>query len=181
VLETVGCGAGAELVDGAGAGAELGGASVGDADEPREPDPPEGPDERVPRPGLEAPGDPEPREEDVAGWPGCAVGCAPGAAVRLILWCRWPGVAVDVPAGDADADGSVLEAVVAWLAVWTGAARANRVAKPTAATALSCVARQVRRERSRSPAARAAPGGSSGNSCLSRMNRDRSSTQVKGP
>jgi hypothetical protein len=40
VLEGVGFGAGAELVDGAGAGAELGGASVGEGEELCEPDPP---------------------------------------------------------------------------------------------------------------------------------------------
>ena len=45
---------------------------------------------------------------------------------------------------------------MAWSAVWAGAVRANRVAKPTAVTALSCVARQVRRERRRSPAERVA-------------------------
>jgi hypothetical protein len=55
----------------------------------------------------------------------------------------------------------VLEAAVDWLVVWAGAVRANKVAKPTAVTALSCVARQVRRDRRRSPAERAVPGCSS--------------------
>jgi len=59
----------------------------------------------------------------------------------------------------------VLGAVVVWSAVWTGAVRANRVAKPTAVTALSWVARQVRRDRRRSPAERAEPVGSCDVSC----------------
>jgi hypothetical protein len=63
-------------------------------------------------------------------------------------------------------EGCVPEAAADWSTVWVGAVRANKVAKPTAVTALSCVARQVRRERRRSPAERAAPGGSSGVSYL---------------
>ena len=53
------------------------------------------------------------------------------------------------------------DAAADWSAVWAGAVRANSVAKPTAATALSSVARQVRRERRRNPAERAAAGGGS--------------------
>jgi hypothetical protein len=94
----------------------------------------------------------------VAAWPACAVGCTLGVAVRAFLWCRWPAEAVGVPAGDPEADGPVLWAVLTWLTVWVGAMRANRVAKPTAATALSCVARQVSLDRRRSPMARASPG-----------------------
>ena len=88
MLETVvGRGAG---VDWTGAGAELGGASVGDGDEPPEPDPPDeldepdeldlglGPDE------LAEPG----ALEDVAGWSGCALGRTPAAVRRAVLWCR---------------------------------------------------------------------------------------------
>jgi hypothetical protein len=76
VLDTVGFGAGAELVDGAGAGAELGGASVGDGDELREPDPPPEPDELE---ELEGPGEREPLPDGLAAWPARAVGCTPRA------------------------------------------------------------------------------------------------------
>ena len=160
MLDTVGFGAGAELVDGAGAGAELGGASVGDGDELRDPPPPDEPelDELV---GL---GERDPLPDGLADWPARTVGRTPDAPDRRFLPCwlaAWLGVPAE--AGDeADADGSV---PVTALAVWAGAVRANRVAKPTAVTALSCVARQVRRERRRSPAERAAPGGPSGGSC----------------
>jgi hypothetical protein len=54
----------------------------------------------------------------------------------------------------------VLGALVVSLTAWAGAVRANRVAKPTAVTALSCVARQVSLDRRRSPVARASPGNS---------------------
>ncbi len=153
MLETVGAGADAELVDGAGAGAELGGVSVGAADELREPGPLGGPDERGPLPGLEAPGPPE----DVAGWPGRAEGCPWAAAIGASLRCRWPAVGAGVPVDDAAADGSVPLAETDWLAGGAGAVRANRVAKPTAVTALSCVTRQVSWDRRRSPAERATP------------------------
>jgi hypothetical protein len=93
VLETVG--AGAELVDGAAAGAELGGASVAGAAEPAdelpEPDPAAEPVEPDPRPALGEPVDPELRRADAAGWPdgaarpGCPVGCALVAARRAPL------------------------------------------------------------------------------------------------
>ena len=79
MLDTVGFGAGAELVDGAGAGAELGGASVGDGDELREPDPAaalEELDELGELAELELPPD------GVAPWPARAVGCTPGAVFR---------------------------------------------------------------------------------------------------
>jgi hypothetical protein len=75
-LDTVGFGAG-ELVDGAGAGAELGGASVGDADELRDPlGEPEELDE------LEGAGEPEPLPDGLAAWPARAVGWAPGVLFR---------------------------------------------------------------------------------------------------
>jgi hypothetical protein len=154
----VGFGAGAELGGGAGAGAELGGASVGDGAELREPDPPPELDE------LEVLGEPDEREppaEGVAAWPARAVGWTPGAAARPLLWCRWLAEGVGVPADDVGVDSCVPEAAVDWSAVWVGAVRANKVAKPTAVTALSCVARQVRRDNRRSPAERAAPGCSS--------------------
>jgi hypothetical protein len=48
-----------------------------------------------------------------------------------------------------------------WLVDWAGAARANTVAKPTVASALSWVARQVSRPSLRRPAVRAASGESS--------------------
>lgn len=80
MLETVvGWGAGAELVDGAGAGAELGGASVGEADEPFDPELPAGLDELGPRLGPGEPGALGPLE-DTAGWSGRALGRAPGPA-----------------------------------------------------------------------------------------------------
>jgi hypothetical protein len=162
VLDTVGFGAGAELVAGAGAGAELGGASVGGGDELREPPGEEEPDE------LEGLGEREPLPDGLAAWPACMVGCTPCPPGRLVLRCRLAarlGVPAAEETGAADADGPVPEAALAWSAVWAGAVRANRVAKPTAVTALSCVARQVRRARRRSPAERAAPGGSCGVSC----------------
>ena len=158
VLETVGLGAGAELADGAGAGAELGGASVGDGDELC---------------GLALLGaldegawlgefeELEAAEEAVAGWSGRALGCTPGVVVRAVRCRRWLAEAVGDPAGDTETDGSVLGAVLTWLTAWVGAVRANRVAKPTAVTALSCVARQVSLDRRRSPVARACPGNSS--------------------
>jgi hypothetical protein len=77
VLDTVGFGAGAELVDGAGAGAELGGAKVGDGDELR--DPPGEPEELD---ELEGPGEAEPLSAGLAARPARAVGCTPGALVR---------------------------------------------------------------------------------------------------
>lgn len=159
MLEGVGFGAGAELLDGAGAGAELGGASVDEGEEPCEPDPPELDELDL----LEGPDEPEPPAEGTAAWPACTVGWTPDAACPF-LWCRWPAEGAGVPAADEEieVEGCEPEAPVDWSAVWAGAVRANKVAKPTAATALSSVARQVSRERRRSPAERAAPGGSSG-------------------
>jgi hypothetical protein len=160
VLETVGVGAGAEaeLVDGAGAGAVLGGASVADLDGAGE-----------------------------ACWLALAVTWAPawgaGAAAwaladvvalaRARLGWAFPGEELDGAGagGDVFAVGA---AVVSLAVVWAGAARANKVAKPSAVTALSWVARHVRRERRRRPAVRVAPGCSSGNSDLSRMTGDHS-------
>ncbi len=79
-LVTVGFGAGAELVDAAGAGAELGGASVGDDDELF--DPPGEAEELDGLEELEGPGEPEPLPDGLAAAPGRAVGCAPGALFR---------------------------------------------------------------------------------------------------
>jgi hypothetical protein len=103
----------------------------------------------------------EAAEEAVAGWSGRALGCTPGVVVRAVRCRRWLAEAVGDPAGDTETDGSVLGAVLTWLTAWVGAVRANRVAKPTAVTALSCVARQVSLDRRRSPVARACPGNSS--------------------
>jgi hypothetical protein len=68
--------------------------------------------------------------------------------------------------GDGDGDGDREDVALGvgrgWLAtVCAGAVRANNVAKPTVASAPSWVARQVSRDRRRSPADRAASGGSS--------------------
>jgi hypothetical protein len=137
---------------------------------------------------------------------GASVACRDGAAaaVMLALAVAWAaacgaGWAEDWALADADArarfgwarlddaDGVAAGGVVfaadagvlSLAAVCAGAVRANNVAKPTAVTALSWVARQVRRDRRRNPAARAAPGGSSGNSVLSRMAGDHTRTRVK--
>jgi hypothetical protein len=90
---------------------------------------------------------------------GCAVGWAAGLALtclitRAFLWWIAAGW------GGAAADGFALCGGGAGLlaAAGAGAVRANKVAKPTAVRAPSWVARQVRRDRRRSPAARAAPG-----------------------
>jgi len=104
-----------------------------------------------------------------------AEGLAAGAA-RARFRGAWPGEGV--------AGGGVVAAravVLSPAAVWAGAVRANRVARPTAVTALSWVARQVSRERRRSPAVRAASGGCGPeNSALLRMTRDHSRSRVKG-
>jgi hypothetical protein len=160
VLETVGAGAGAELVDGAAAGTVLGGASVAD---------------------LEG--------AAVARWLALAVTWAPAwgagraaawaladAVARARLGWAFPGEELAGAGGDVFAAGA---AVVSPAAVGAGAVRANKVARPTAVTALSWVARQVRRDRRRSPAARVAPGCSSVNSDVSRMTRDPSRPRVK--
>jgi hypothetical protein len=113
---------------------------------------------------LGALGEPDERELPAVGaaaWSAPALGCTPGVAARPFRWCRWSAEWVSVPLGDAEADAPVLGTVVASLTVWVGAVRANRVAKPTAVTALSCVARQVSFDRRRSPVTRAAPGNSS--------------------
>jgi hypothetical protein len=81
VLDTVGFGAGAELVDGAGAGAELGGASVGDGDALFEPDPAAALEELDELGELAMLG---PLPDGVAAWPARAVGCAPGAVFRPV-------------------------------------------------------------------------------------------------
>lgn len=180
MLDTVGFGAGAELVDGAGAGAELGGASVGE-------------ELRDPLGELDGLGEREPLPDGLADWPARTVGRAPDAPARAFLpWWLAAWLGVPAEAGDeGDADGSVPVAALAALTVWAGAVRANRVAKPTAVTALSCVARQVRRDRRRSPAERVAPGASPagpvagsyrsvGGSYRFCMDRDRSRAQVKG-
>jgi hypothetical protein len=154
VLDTVGVGAGAEaeLVDGAGAGAVLGGASLVDLD-----------------------------GAGVAFWLAWAAAWGAGAAAWALAdaaartrlgWWAFLGEELD----GAGAEGDVFAdaAVVSLATVWAGAVRANKVAKPTAVSALSWVARHVRRERRRRPAVRAAPGCSSGNSYVSRMTGDHS-------
>jgi hypothetical protein len=87
--------------------------------------------------------------------PACTVGW--GFEDALACACRWCLRAAWVAAA-ADVDGCRLGVVAVWLVVWAGAVRANKVARPTAVTALSCVARQVSRDRRRRPAVRASPG-----------------------
>ena len=65
-----------------------------------------------------------------------------------------------MPLAEVSADAWVLGALAVWLVVWAGAVRAKRVARPTAVTALSWVARQVSRESLRSPWARVSAGSS---------------------
>jgi hypothetical protein len=87
-LEGVGFGAGAELVDGAGAGAELGGASEGEGEELCEPDPPPDPDELGALDGLDELDELDELElpaEGAAAWPACAVGWTPAAPARPFL------------------------------------------------------------------------------------------------
>jgi hypothetical protein len=173
VLETVGVGAAAELVDGAAAGGVLGGASVAGLD-----------GAGAGAAWLDGAGAvawaaawaPDGAPDWEVGWPSARV--LADAVARARLWWVLAGEEAD----EARAEGDALAAgagVVLLAVVWAGALRANKVAKPTAVTALSWVARQVRRDRRRSPAARAAPGCSWGNSDVSRMSRDPSSTRVK--
>jgi hypothetical protein len=111
----------------------VGGASVGDADAPCEPDPeadePDEPDE------LEELEELDELDEAAAGCPARAVGWTPAAALRAFLWCR--GKVEEAWAAGADVEGCVLEAAAAWLVFWAVAVRANKVAKPTAVIALS--------------------------------------------
>ena len=86
--------------------------------------------------GLDELGEPGP-PEDTAGWSGCALGRRPEVARRAVLWCRWPAAGVGVPAEDGGTDGCMPAVRADWLAVWAGAVRANKVAKPTAVIALS--------------------------------------------
>jgi hypothetical protein len=154
----VGAGAGAELGGGAAVGVAAGGASVGDLD------------------GAGA-------AVGLALAVTCAAACGAGRLAEAVARARlrWalPGEVLDGAAAGEDVVAAGA-AVVLPASVWAGAVRANRVAKPTAVIALSWVARQVRRERRRSPAARAASGCSPVNSGLSRMTGDHSRTRVKG-
>ena len=89
---------------------------------------------------------------------GCAAARGVAEAVARVR-LRWAVAGAEpdgaAPAGEVDTAGA---AVLSPAAVWAGAVRANSVAMPTAVTALSWVARQVRRERRRKPSVRAAPG-----------------------
>lgn len=145
-------GAGAELVDGAGAGAVLGGASLVDLD-----------------------------GAGVAFWLAWAAAWGAGAAAWALAYAvartrlGWAFLGEELDGAGAEGDVFAADAAVLSLAtVRAGALRANKVAKPTAVTALSWVARHVRRERRRRPAVRAAPGCSSGSSYVSRMTGDHS-------
>jgi hypothetical protein len=102
---------------------------------------------------------------------GCAV-AAGWAAALVTARCRGLRAAVTFPRGYPEvcagvglADAGALAGAAAWLlAVWAGALRANSTANAAAATALSCVVRQVSRERRRRPLVLLLPSGSS--SCI---------------
>jgi hypothetical protein len=105
--------------------------------------------------------EPEPEEpEELAelegAAPACTVGCGP--AVRVRRWWCLPGEWEAVP--EVAADVCVLGVPAVWLTVWAGAVRTNKVTRPTAATVLSWVARQVSLESLRSPWARVSAGSS---------------------
>ena len=72
---------------------------------------------------------------------GAAAWALADAVARTRLgWWVFPGEEVDGTGAGARAGGDVFAAdaaVVSLAAVWTGAVRANKVAKPTAVTALS--------------------------------------------
>lgn len=110
-------------------------------DDPPPPDPPDPPDEPPPDEPAEPDEpdelpEPEDPDEPAAAWPGCTVGwAAPEAPAPALGWCRlpWDG------ACDAEAVGvaGFTLCAAACEVVWAGAVRANNVAMPTAATALS--------------------------------------------
>ena len=96
---------------------------------------------------------------------GAVVGAAAGAVVGAGLWwwrrCR-RGEGLGLGLGAAlKADGLTVTWGGGWLlTVVAGAVRANTAAKPTVASAPSWVARQVRRDKRRSPRNRASSAGS---------------------
>ena len=92
---------------------------------------------------------------------------APALGAAAGLWWRWcrcrctDGVGLGEGEGDGLAEGVAVVFGAVWLpTVAAGAVRANRTAKPTVAIAPSWVARQVSRDRRRSPWDRACPEGS---------------------
>ena len=96
---------------------------------------------------------------------GAVVGAAAGAVVGAGWWwwrrCR-RGEGLGLGLGAAlEADGLTVTWGGGWLlTVVAGAVRANTAAKPTVASAPSWVARQVRRDKRRSPRNRASSAGS---------------------
>ena len=148
VLVTVGTG---EEVDGAGAGAVVGGASVGVGD---------GVAGWLAGCGVGWPAAGEVAAGRVpAGWAACVTAGAAALrvpAARRAFWvcramCDGAAVAFAGPAGG-----------VVWaLAAGAGAVRANTIAKPTVANAPSWVVRHVRRPSRRKPASRVPAGESS--------------------
>ena len=106
------------------------------------------------------------RDFDGLGAAGAVVGAAAGAAVGGGLWWWWwrcrRGEGLGLGLGAAlEADGLTVAWGGGWLlTVVAGAVRANTAAKPTVASAPSWVARQVRRDKRRSPRNRASSAGS---------------------
>jgi hypothetical protein len=94
-----------------------------------------------------------------AGWAGAwaGVGLLVLATVRAFLDALADGLGVAVAV--ADEVGAAGLAGAWLLVVWAGAVRANTIAKVAAARALSWVVRQVRRERRRRPSSLAVPAG----------------------
>jgi hypothetical protein len=132
------------LGDGAGAGAVFGGASVGGG--------------AAALLGCAA--------GTAAGWADACAGGVAAAALAVVAFLVGLGVlrtglgATVALAEDCElADCEPVDFAVVWLLVaCEGAVRANRIANAAAATALSWVVRQVRRERRRRPPSRVAAG-----------------------
>jgi hypothetical protein len=104
----------------------------------------------------------------VAGGASDCEGAEPAAAAGL--WWRWCRCrctdGLGLGDGDGDGDGLAEGVAATFGGVWpvtvaAGAVRANTTANPTVASAPSCVARQVSRDRRRSPRVRPCPAGSS--------------------
>ena len=105
-----------------------------------------------------------PRTVTLPGTAEHASGAAAGAVLEAGLWWWWwrwrRGEGLGLGAA-LEADGLTVTWGGGWLlTVVAGAVRANTAAKPTVASAPSWVARQVRRDKRRSPRNRASSAGS---------------------